>query len=72
MGLEVAPMQFKIEIREMKSETINGFIFSMKHPEKDEYIYEFLTSYMEIGKQICNDIIKEINEGLGEENAKSE
>lgn len=59
-------MKFKVEIREMNTPKIKGFLFSILHPTTGEPIYEFHNAFQEIGKRVCEEIIADINKGLEE------
>ncbi len=63
-------LKFKIEIRKIETKKINGFIFTILHPNTNEPVYEFIYEFQELGKRICEEIIKEINEGLENEMQK--
>lgn len=57
-------MKFKVEIRKLETPSLQGFIFSMIHPDTGEYIYEFYHRFEYLGKLQCQEIIEDINKGL--------
>lgn len=62
-------MKFKVNVSNMNTKTLKGWMFSILHPKNDEPIYEFYHPFQKLGKDICEEIIKELNEWL-EENQK--
>lgn len=62
-------MKFRVEVEHLKTKKTQGVLFSIIHPETQERFYEFVHYSERFGREHCEQIIAEINEGL--ENAQS-
>jgi len=57
-------MKFKVTVEKIDTNKLKGWIFSILHPQTTEPIYEFYHQFQKLGKDICEEIIADINEGL--------
>lgn len=59
-------MKFKVLIHKMETKSLKGWMFSILNPNTGDPIYEFYHPFQKLGKDICEEIISQINEGIGE------
>ena len=54
-------LRFKVIIRKLNKKKLNGFTFSILHPDTSEPIFEFFEQYERIGRERASEWVGSVN-----------